>query len=97
MVLPYHLDLSVYTILATLPFMIATGILFIYLIPFALVKLVPRLDALFHLPRFAFGLANIIVGFILVIAGALFAFWSIASQFSRARGTPLPMMATQAS
>lgn len=30
MVLPYHPDLSVYTILVILPFMIATGILFLY-------------------------------------------------------------------
>ena len=78
-------------LLGTLP----AGILFALLIPYTLVKLIPPLDTVFHLPRLSFGSANIIVGCILIIVGLTYAFWSIISQFTQASGTPLPIMATQ--
>jgi protein-S-isoprenylcysteine O-methyltransferase Ste14 len=37
----------------------------------------------------------VVIGLSLMAIGAFFALWSIADQLLRARGTPLPIMATQ--
>ena len=84
-----------YTFRQRLLGLIPAGILFVFLIPFTLIRVVPRLDELFRLPPLFFGWGNIILGGILILAGAVFAFWSIITQMVQARGTPLPMMATQ--
>ncbi len=75
--------------------LIPAGVLFLLIFPYLLVILLPRLDALLHLPKLYFGLVNIIVGIIFLVIGVIYGFWSIYSQLSRARGTPLPMMPTQ--
>ncbi len=83
---------------ALIPRVLATllaGALFVYLIPSALINLVPRLDPLLHLLPLSFGILNLIVGGILVIVGLFFGMWSGGSQLFDARGTPLPVMATQ--
>lgn len=78
-------------LLGTLP----AGIIFAILIPLMLVKLGPLMDAMFHLQRISFGIVNVLLGCVLMVIGVIYGFWSIISQFTQARGTPLPMMATQ--
>lgn len=75
--------------------LIPAGLLFLLIFPFLLVILLPRLDAWLHLPSLYFGPVNIVVGVIFLVIGVIYGFWSIYSQLSRARGTPLPMMPTQ--
>ncbi len=75
--------------------LIPAGFLFLFLIPYTLLKPLPRLDALLHLPHLYFGIINIIVGVVLIILGITFAWWSIGSQLFQANGTPIPVMATQ--
>jgi protein-S-isoprenylcysteine O-methyltransferase Ste14 len=71
------------------------GVLFAFLIPYGLVNLGPRLDFVLSLPQLDLGIASLILGGILVAAGLFYAFWSIGDQLLLARGTPLPVMATQ--
>ncbi len=71
------------------------GILFLFLIPLLLIRGLPPVDQIIELPSISFGIINFIIGGILVLIGATYALWSIISQLTRARGTPLPMMATQ--
>jgi protein-S-isoprenylcysteine O-methyltransferase Ste14 len=71
------------------------GGLFIFLIPVLLTKGLPALDKLLGFPSFSSGIVNLVIGGIMVLIGGFYALWSIISQLTRARGTPLPMMATQ--
>ena len=71
------------------------GLIFLFLIPLMLVRILPFLDKIFGFPSLSFGLLNLIVGGLLILIGAGYALWSIISQLIRASGTPLPMMATQ--
>lgn len=71
------------------------GILFLGVLPVALVYLSSLLDHQFELPRLAYGAVNVVIGCVLIVAGILFAMWSIYVQFTIGRGTPAPVMATQ--
>ncbi|MBE0688277.1 MAG: hypothetical protein IH585_19970 [Anaerolineaceae bacterium] len=71
------------------------GLLFLLLIPLLLIRGLPAVDKIIDFPSLSFGIINIAIGGIMVLIGATYAFWSIISQLTRARGTPLPMMATQ--
>lgn len=84
-----------YALLPRLAATLAAGTLFAVLIPLALIHLFPRLDAALGLPRFLPGLAGDVLGGALIVIGAVFAYWTIGDQLFIARGTPLPMMATQ--
>jgi protein-S-isoprenylcysteine O-methyltransferase Ste14 len=75
--------------------MVFAGILFIFLIPYALIIEIPKLDAMLHLPSFFFGSVNFLVGGIMLLSGLFFAWWSIGMQLFKANGTPLPMIPTQ--
>lgn len=75
--------------------LIPAGLIFVFLIPYTLIKPLPKLDALLQLPRLYFGVVNIILGVVLILVGVIFAWWSIGSQLFQANGTPLPVMATQ--
>jgi protein-S-isoprenylcysteine O-methyltransferase Ste14 len=75
--------------------LIPAGVLFLFLIPYLLVVQAPKLDPLLRFPHLYFGVANIIFGVVLIIAGGIFALWSIISQFTLADGTPLPMLPTK--
>lgn len=84
----------------SLPFRLLTSILiggplFLVLIPLLLIKTMPRLDDWLHLPSFSFGWVNYLIGGILILIGMVFGLWSIGDQLFIARGTPLPVMATQ--
>lgn len=70
------------------------GTLFIFLIPLALIRPVPRLDTLLHLPKISFGAGNIVVGCLFIGVGLFFGLWTNIAQMTRARGTPIPVMPT---
>jgi protein-S-isoprenylcysteine O-methyltransferase Ste14 len=80
---------------ARLAALLPAGILFLILIPYILLVVSPSLDARLGLDRLSPGPASFIIGAILVVAGLFFAQWSILVQFTRGRGTPLPMIPTQ--
>jgi protein-S-isoprenylcysteine O-methyltransferase Ste14 len=52
-------------------------------------------DRRLHLPRFDYGLANLIIGLLLIIPGGLLAEWAVKVQFSLGEGTPIPFIATR--
>jgi protein-S-isoprenylcysteine O-methyltransferase Ste14 len=68
---------------------------FLLALPYIFVKLGFRLDLLLNWPHIVFGLFNLILACLLIVAGLGFAMWSIVSQFTLGRGTPVPLMATQ--
>ncbi len=84
-----------YALLPRLAATLLAGVLFAFLIPYTLVTLGPRLDFILGLPQLPLGLAGLILGSLLVALGLFYAFWSIGDQLLLARGTPLPVMATQ--
>jgi protein-S-isoprenylcysteine O-methyltransferase Ste14 len=72
-----------------------TGILFVYLIP-SMILSMPYIDYKFlGIPAFNLGRVGQITGVILILVGVPIAVWTVIDQFTRARGTPLPVMATQ--
>jgi protein-S-isoprenylcysteine O-methyltransferase Ste14 len=75
--------------------LIPAGFLFAFVIPYFLVKVTPRIDEWLGIPGFGPGLVQLLMGLLLILIGAIYALWSISAQIFRARGTPLPMMATQ--
>ena len=78
-------------ILAAIP----AGLLFVVAIPWLLIRGFPRLDDLLGFAAFKPGVAGLIISGILILVGAPIAVWTVIDQYTRARGTPLPMMATQ--
>jgi len=75
--------------------LIPAGLLFLILIPYVLLVVSPSLDARLGLDLLSPGPAGMVMGAILLVAGLSFAMWSILAQFTRGRGTPLPLMPTQ--
>ncbi len=71
------------------------GVLFLVILPWALVRLGGRLDRLLGWPALPHPPANAILGGLMILAGWPFALWSIYVQFTLGRGTPVPVMATQ--
>lgn len=69
--------------------------IFLFLIPYTLLRPLPRLDAMLGIPSLFLGIGNYILGGILMVIGAVFAWWSILAEVIRADGTPLPVMPTQ--
>ena len=78
-------------IIALLP----AGILFLILLPYILLVVSPSLDARLGLGRFNASPASLVIGGILFAVGLVLAQWSIYAQFTRGRGTPLPVIPTQ--
>jgi protein-S-isoprenylcysteine O-methyltransferase Ste14 len=75
--------------------LLLAGVLFLYLLPLAVVGGGSSLDRRFGLPSLHLGAANYILGGALAVVGLFVAQWSIYVQVTRGRGTPLPMMPTQ--
>ena len=71
------------------------GVFYLLLIPVILIRGLPVVDKIIGFPSFSPGILNWILGGILVLIGGFYTLWSIISQLTRAKGTPLPMMATQ--
>lgn len=76
-------------------FLAFLGILFLIIIPYFLVVVSPRWDQILRLPRFVYGFMNLFVGLALIGVGVVFAFWSIETQFTHGKGTPVPIMPTR--
>jgi protein-S-isoprenylcysteine O-methyltransferase Ste14 len=74
---------------------IPAGLLFIVAIPWLLIREFPRLDEFLGLAAFNPGVAGMIVAGILILVGAPIAVWTVVDQYTRAHGTPLPVMPTQ--
>lgn len=75
--------------------MVGAGILFIFLIPYVAIIILPKFDILLHLPSLFFGTINFLLGGMLILCGVFFAWWSIGMQLFKAQGTPLPLIPTQ--
>jgi len=71
------------------------GILFLYLLPLAVIRGGSSLDRTLGIPAFHLGAASCILGGVLGAVGLFFAVWSIGDEVTRGRGTPLPIMPTQ--
>ena len=74
---------------------ILAGVLFVFLIPYALSRVAPNIDRQLGLPSIVFGLSSSLLGGIFILLGLAYALWSIIDQLFLARGTPLPVMATK--
>ncbi len=74
---------------------ISGGFIFWILTPFFIVILSSPIDRRLGLPRFVCGIFNPLIGLLLIIAGWLFANWTVRVQFSRGKGTPIPLMPPQ--
>jgi protein-S-isoprenylcysteine O-methyltransferase Ste14 len=73
----------------------AAGVLFVVILPLALLRLGGRLDRMLDWPAFLYPPANAIVGGLIILVGWLLAIWTIYVQFTLGRGTPVPVVATQ--
>jgi protein-S-isoprenylcysteine O-methyltransferase Ste14 len=71
------------------------GILFIVLIPAALITAGPQLDQRWSLPPFQYGPINVILGVLCILIFWPLGLWANWVQFTLGRGTPVPLMATQ--
>ncbi len=71
------------------------GILFLLIIPFLLVVSSNAVDNALRLPRIPASAITIIIGLLLLAGGGFLGFWSIETQVTVGRGTPVPMMPTQ--
>lgn len=71
------------------------AIFFLIILPFLLVWLGGDVDRWLRLPGLNTGVFNLLMGVPVILAGWLFAIWSIYVQFTIGRGTPIPVMATQ--
>ncbi len=71
------------------------GPVFLGLLPFLVAVVGPRLDRRLGLRPPRIGRANRFVGGWLTVLGFALGFWSVNTQLTRGRGTPLPVMPTQ--
>jgi protein-S-isoprenylcysteine O-methyltransferase Ste14 len=71
------------------------GIFFWIIIPFFIVAGSAFIDPWLSLPRLFHKLINTVIALVFMVAGWLFANWTVKVQFSLGRGTPIPLMATQ--
>ncbi len=71
------------------------GFFFLIVLPYFLIRQGARLDQRFGWTRLRRHPANRVLGWPLIVTGWLFAIWSVYALFTRGRGTPVPLMATQ--
>ena len=69
--------------------------IFLFLLPYLFIQLGAGLNRWLVLPSILPRPFNWILGGLLILPGIFFAMWSIYSQFTIGRGTPVPLMATQ--
>ncbi len=75
--------------------LLPAGVLFVVLLPWALIHFGRLLDRVLHWSAPRAAPANAAVGGLMVAGGGLLALWTIYAQFTLGRGTPVPVMATQ--
>jgi protein-S-isoprenylcysteine O-methyltransferase Ste14 len=71
------------------------GIVFWIIIPFFIVVGSAFTDSWLSLPRLFHRWVNTIIALVFMVAGWLFANWTVKVQFSLGKGTPIPLIATQ--
>lgn len=71
------------------------GPVFLGLLPYLVAGVGPRLDRRLHLRPLRMGRVSRSLGGLLTVLGFSLRFWSVDTQLSRGRGTPLPVMPTQ--
>lgn len=76
-------------------FLLLLAPIFLFLLPFLFIRFGNRLDHWLQLPPIPSQPWNWVIGGLLILSGLWFAVWSIYSQFTLGRGTPVPLMATQ--
>ncbi len=69
--------------------------IFLLLLPYLFIRWGAGLDQWLRLPPILAQPFNLILGLLVMLPSWLFAIWSIYSQFTLGRGTPVPLMATQ--
>ena len=69
--------------------------IFLLLLPYLFIRLGTGLDQWLQWPQIIPPPFNLILGCLLVLPSWLFALWSVHSQFTIGRGTPVPLVATQ--
>jgi protein-S-isoprenylcysteine O-methyltransferase Ste14 len=75
--------------------LLPAGPVFLGLLPFLVAGVGPRLDRRLGLPSLRIGRVTSILGGLLTVLGFSLGFWSVNTQLTRGRGTPLPVMPTQ--
>jgi protein-S-isoprenylcysteine O-methyltransferase Ste14 len=80
---------------ARLALLAVAGVVFLVILPWALVRLGGRLDRALGWPALRYPPANAIIGGLMILAGWLLGLWTNYVQFTLGRGTPVPVMATQ--
>lgn len=75
--------------------LVAEAVFFMLVLPVVLVTLGTSLDRWLGWPQLTYQPVNLLLGWLFIVAGWLFAMWSIYAQFVLGRGTPVPIMATQ--
>jgi protein-S-isoprenylcysteine O-methyltransferase Ste14 len=71
------------------------GPVFLGLLPFLVAGIGPRLDRRLGLGHLRIGVVSRILGGLVTVLGFSLGFWSVNTQLTRGRGTPLPVMPTQ--
>jgi protein-S-isoprenylcysteine O-methyltransferase Ste14 len=71
------------------------GPVFLGLLPYLVGALGPRVDRRLGLPPLTTGSASRVAGGLVTILGFSLGFWSVNTQLTQGRGTPLPVMPTQ--
>jgi protein-S-isoprenylcysteine O-methyltransferase Ste14 len=69
--------------------------IFLFVLPYIFITLGARLDQWLQMPPILYAPINLVIGWLLIVAGWLFAMWANYSQFNLGKGTPVPLMATQ--
>jgi protein-S-isoprenylcysteine O-methyltransferase Ste14 len=75
--------------------MLLAGVVFVFLLPYVILVVGPSLDQRLGIEGFYTGVVNFVLGGLMMLVGGTFALWSIYTQLTRGRGTPLPVMPTQ--
>ena len=75
--------------------MLLAGVVFLGLLPFLVAWVGPRLDRRLGLPALTIARVSRAVGGLLTVTGFALGLWSVITQLTRGRGTPLPVMPTQ--
>jgi protein-S-isoprenylcysteine O-methyltransferase Ste14 len=84
-----------YSVRQRLIALLVAGSLVIIVLPILLLRAASSLDQRLLLPRYAYGLPNYLLGGIIAAIGFFFSMWSVQIQFTRGRGTPIPVIAAQ--
>jgi protein-S-isoprenylcysteine O-methyltransferase Ste14 len=75
--------------------LLPAGTVFVGLFPFLVAWVGPRVDRRLGLPAPVDGGVSRMLGGLLTVLGYSLGFWSVNTQLTRGRGTPLPVMPTQ--